>query len=335
MIENVFTLGQVLKWASAISGEGLQSSRETLIDLVRESLDALFDIESVENLRKWCVQVCGCVVTLPYEIGEPQKYKIGNEIQQVRNKAWEFIGVVHTNDCSGYRSDLRYQGESPTYFDLPTRGARLAVKAKDYFEPAKRECDNPYLLVQGKDKKGKQVFTAHGGKMDIGERIYIAQPDENPRCSETIFSEIESVRIVNAHLHLTLVWCNLAEGEEYPYEYGILSEYGPGEEFPGYKRYEIPGLARDKCCRNIEILGQARKPALRYDNELIRGFDSLAIRSMISANWYRGKNDINGATFNSNIAVSSTKRKNEQQAPNTDNIPVFLPTCAAKFPGVY
>lgn len=339
--ESIFPLDQVLRWASDITGLGVTENREKLIDIIRETLDVLYRQESIENLRKWCITSCNGCITLPREIGTPEKYKIGEEVHSVRNKAYEFLGFVRTSDCENYKSDLRYLGEYPIQFDLPKCGGRVAAQSKDYFECDRDWNKRPYLIVQGKDLEKNEVFTnlntgeQNQGKTDQGERVYISNPDTQPEYSRTIFSEISSVRIVNAPLNIRFVWCNSSAWGEPPYEVGPLATFDAGDEFSGFRRYFIPGV-NTSCCYTIEILGKLRLPSLRYNNELIRGFDSFTIRSMVSANFFRGKNDLNAATLNSNLAMGQLRQKNEILGnKDTDMFAPFIPTCAAKFPQTY
>ena len=339
--ESVFALDKVIQWASEITGKGATENREALIDLIRETLDVLYQQESVENYRKWCLYTCNGCITLPREIGSAEKYKIGEEVGSVRGKYYEFLGYVRTTDCEHFKDDLRYLGEFPIYYDLPKHGARVAAQSIDHFECSRDWDKRPYLIVQGKDLEKKEVFTnlntgdQNQGITDQGERIYLAEPGKNPAYSRTIFSEISSVRIVNAPLNIRFVWCNSSAWQEHPHEVGPLATYDAGDEFPGFRRYFIPGVSKT-CCLKIDILGKLRMPALRYDNELIRGFDSFTLRGMLSANHYRGKNDINAATFNSNLATGQLRKKNENIGnKDTDMFAPFIPTSAAKFPQTY
>lgn len=118
-----------------------------------------------------------------------------------------------------------------------------------------------------------------------------------------------------------------------PTEVGLLSYFDPGEELPGFRRYSFPANTED--CYTVEVLGLLRQPELRYNNELIRGFDSGAIKNMIRANFSKDKNDIQGAQFNASLAMTSIRKKNDKNSPNTDNIDVNIVTSAGSFPEVY
>lgn len=343
--EAAFPLETVLRWASNISGKGIKSDRDKLIDLVRESLEALFNEETVENLRRWTIFSSGSFITAPKELAEPLKYKIGHKVGPIRDKAYEFLGYAR-NDSTGYQTNFSYVGEYATYFDLPIQGGRVAARSLDYFDYTKYDSSNlackttcskdepPYLLVQGTDINDKVVYSPHDGTLDVGERIYITPPDQAPTYSRTIFKKISSVRVVNAQLNIQLVWCNTHYFGATPYEFGLLANYDPGDSFPTFRRYSFP-LHDTSCCYALEVLGQLKQPALVYDNELIRGFDSGAIQNMIRANDLKSKNDIGGAQFNSGLAMTSIRKKNERLAPNTDAIPVHVPTSAGGFKNVY
>lgn len=330
VIEKAFPLSTVIRWASEITGKAQKTDRIQLIDLIRESLESLSNEESLENIRKWCIYSCGCSITMPKELGDPIKYKIGNKIGPVRDRTYEFMGYARGDDTEGFKTDLSYKGESPTFFDLPKQGGRLAARSLEYFTKTAK-C--PYLLVQGHDIHDREVFTVQDGNTDVGERIYLSQPDESPAYSMHIFKRITSVRIVGAEVNIQFVWLNSTTYGSQPTELGLLSYYDPGEEFPGFRRYSFMGEAN--CCYTVEVLGHLRQPELRYDNELIRGFDSGAIKNMMRANFYKSKNDIQGAQFNASLAVTSIRKKNEKSAPNTDAIDVNITTSAGSFPEVY
>lgn len=328
MSEVAFSLGKILKWASDITGKGLRADRENLIDLVREALEALSSEQSLEDVRKWCIPSCGCLVTIPREMADPIKYRVGDKTGPVRDQFYEFKGTA-PKDCPDMKTDLKFQGTSPIFFDLPTQGGRVAARSLNTFAPEA----TPVLLVQGKDIYGREVFHTHEGKTDVGERVAIAQPSDAPEYSKTIFKEITSVRIIDAELNIQLIWCNAKEYGQTPFEMGLLAFYDPGEEMPCFRRYSFPAMDCS-CCYNVEILGNLRIPELRYDNELIRGFSSNAIRNMIRAVYYSTKNDINGATFHSGLARTNIRRNNEKKSKNTDLLDFFAPTSGGSFEGM-
>jgi len=330
VIEKAFPLTTVIRWASEITGKSQKSDRVQLIDIIRESLEALHNEESLDNLRKWCIYSCGCTITMPKELADPIKYKIGSKTGPVRDRAYEFIGYVRGDDVEGFRNDLSYIREYPTVFDLPKQGGRIAARSLDFYTKGS-VC--PYLVIQGEDIHGREVFTVSDGKTDVGERVLLSQPNESPSYTKTIFKRITSVRIVNSEVNIQFVWCNAPTYGSAPTEVGLLSYYDPGEEYPGFRRYSFPANADE--CYTVEVLGHLRQPELRYDNELIRGFDSGAIMNMIRANFYKAKNDVQGAQFNASLAISAIKKKNEKISPNTDNIDVNITTSAGSFPEVY
>lgn len=331
MVDSAFPLSEVLRWTSAITGKTVTQNRETLIDLIRETIDVLHAEESTENLRKWCIPSCGCVVTIPKEMETPVKYRIGDKVGPVRNFTYQFHGYTRY-DCTGYNSDLRYIKESPIFFDLPKHGARVAARAVEYYTPDCKPEDLPYLIVQGYNTAGQLVSRmTDDGHADIGEKIYISQPDQAPEYSEQVFSSITSVRVVG-EVNTMLVWCNVTEYGKTPNEYGLLSIYDRGDELPSFRRYELAPVLDSSCCYEIEVLGHLRKPMLKYDNELIRGYDANTLRSMIRAKHAQSSNDINGATFNASLAMGSLRKQNEKQQNEADNIQIFAPTAPGNFP---
>lgn len=335
MIENAFPLDTVIRWAADITGKGQHSDRDLLLDLIKESLEALYLEESVENLRKWCIPSCGCSITAPKELANPVMYKVGDKVSPVRTKAYEFLGYTR-KDAEGYYGDLQYQGEYPTYFDMPSGGAQVCARALEQLPQLKESDPQPHLVVQGLNASGNPVYSRRkNGEMDIGEIVPIVGPDCPPPSSYNKFKEITSVRIVNSNHNIHFMWANIPSGAVTASSIGLLAYYDPGDEYPAFRRYKIPSLANSKYCYNIEVLGHLKMPSLRYDNELVRGFNSNTIRSMIRANYYRSKNDIQGATFNSGLAMTSIRKNNEKRHKNSDEVAVNQATSAGKFPTVY
>lgn len=330
MSDKAFSLEQVLRWAAKTTGLSVRTQREDLIDIIRASLEALTNEESVDTIRKWCIFSSGCYLTLPKELQDPTKYKLCGKSGPVRSRLYEFMGYVREDDVEGFSSDLRYVGTFPTFFELPSQGGRVAARSLEMFAGG----DPPYIVVQGEDMLGNVVYTpTPDGNVDIGERIYISQPNKAPIYSNTKFKRITSVRIVNAEINIQFIWCNVAAEGQAPHEMGLLSYYDAGEEYPTFRRYKLPVTGEDSY--RVEILGHLKQPSLRYDNELIRGFDSGVIQDMIRANYYKSKNDLDGARFNSSLAVSSIRKRNEKLIPNSDLIDVDVETCAGSFKVVF
>lgn len=335
MIENAFPLESVLRWAASITGKGVGSDRSLLLDIIKESLEALYREESVQNIRRWCLPTCGCSITAPKEMAEPIKYKIGNKVGVIRTKAYEFQGYVR-NDVEGYSSDLYYQGEFPTYFDIPSGAAHVAARALEDLHTLDRGKDGPYLVVQGLNATGNIVYARRkDGEMGVGEIVPIVGPNESPLASYNQFSKITSVEIKNSSYNVHFMWAKNVVNASTASSFGLLAYYDPGEDLPSFRRYSIPSLQNADCCYEVEVLAKLRVPELKYDNELIRGFDSGTIRNMIRANYLKSKNDIQGATFNSNLAMGAIRKDNEKRHRNGDEIPVNIATSAGKFPQIF
>lgn len=323
-----FPLEQVLDWASRITGRGVRSDRSQLTDIVREALEALVVEQPLDSVRKWCVPSCGCLVSMPKEMGHPLKYKVCDKIGPVRNQFYEFRGFEQ-KDCLEYRADLKFEKESPLFFELPTKGARVAARSLEKFTGGNK----PQLLVQGRDIYGKEVFHVEDGSTDVGELVSIAQPHESPIYSKTIFKSISSVRILNAELNVQFIWCDVEEWGQSPKQMGLLAFYEPSDEYPVFKKYSFP-MMDCSCCYNVEILAEIKCPPLKYQNELIRGFSSNAIKNMIRAIHHSEKNDIQGATFHSNLAKTNIRKNNERKNQDTDQLNFFVPTSGGGFESV-
>lgn len=331
-VEKVFTLEQVIRWAAEITGKGIRSNRDYLIDLVRETLEVLENQESMENLRKWCVCSCGCSFTAPNEMGQPLKYKLGNKVGPVRSKAYEFRGYQRKDNCDLFSEDIRYLGEFPTYYDGPKDCPfRLSAIALDQFGAN----EAPYLIVQAEDEAGNPVVTKdEDGKTTLGVKVPIARPYDQPIYSQEKITKIIDVQVMDCSIRTNLMWVK-ADWGKLPSEFGLLSCYSPGQSRGCFQRYSINERLDEDCCYQVEILGRLALPNFKFDNELIIGFDSSSIRSMLRAKRAQSENDIQVATFNSNIAMSNLKKMNERKLKDTDTFHVSEPASAGKFPKVY
>lgn len=329
-MENAFSLETVLRWAAEESGKGRVSSseRQKLTDIVREALDALFAEQPLEGIRCWCLNSCGCSVTLPREMGDPVKYKVCDKVGPVRSKLYDFRDYCDT-DCLDFKSDLKFEKETPLTFELPEEGGRVYARALEHY-PA--DC-KPQILVQGEDFYGKEVFHKNeNGVLDVGELLTIAQPNEEPVYSKTHFKKggITSVRLIDSALNVQFNWCHVHEYGQTPHRMGLLSFYEPGDEYPCFRKYTFP-VMDCSCCYKIEILACLKPPRLSHPNELIRGFSSNAIRNMIRAIRYNIKGDIGTASGYSNIAATNIRKNNEKKNKEADIIDFFGPTSGCSF----
>lgn len=322
MSQSSFTVKEVLEWANEISGKG---KPEQLKILVREVLEELHNEESVESIRKWCLCSCGCSVTIPNEMQSPTKYKIECQVGQVRDTAYQFRGQVRKDECDNYRQDLEYIGEFPTYYDLPREGAYVAARSLSAFKKGEKE---PYILVQGKDMNDQEVYSPQEGETALGVRVPIAEPHKAPIKSDVKFSKITDTSVHNACLNVQIVWCDQGRS-------GLLSFLSPGETRGCFRRYSLGGCIDGSCCYKLEVLGHLAIPSLKYDNQLIVGFDSSVIRSMLRSKVFQAGNEISGAQFNSSVAMSSLRKKNERSSKkSTDSLNVKIETSACNFPSL-
>ena len=262
----------------------------------------------------------------------PISYKVCGEVGPVRNTTYQFRGHVRTSECKDYKEDLHFIGTFPTYYDLPLQGGRVSARSLTPFTPGTKE---PYILVQGKDLAGKEVFSCEDGKTDVGIRVPISQPHEAPEYSSMVFSEITSTRAVNSELCVQIMWCNACNHTGEVDEFGLLSILSPGEETGCFRRYSLGSCISGDCCYDIEILGRLNLPRLKYDNELIVGFDSSVIRSMLRAKMHQASNEVTGSQFNAGLALSSLRKKNKKLSKDTDALRIEPKTSAASFKQVY
>jgi len=336
-LEKRFSLKEVLRWAAEITGKGVNSNKEYLTDIVRETLEVLENEESVENLRKWCVCSCGCNFTVPNDMGQPLKYKLGKKVGPVRGKAYEFRGYERKDNCDAFSEDIKLLGEFPTFYEGPTDCPfRLSAVSIDPIPKGEERV----VIVQAEDEGGKEITSVvvdektGEEKTILGIEVKIADTHTSPVYTERVVTKIKEVQIPDCDIRFNLMWVK-ADWGDLPKEFGLLGCYAPGEHRGCFRRYSINENLSEDCCYEVEILARLALPKFKFDNEVISGFDSSTIRSMIRAKHYQTENDINSATFNSNVAMANLKKSNQRKLKDVDDFQVFIPMSASKFPKVY
>lgn len=212
------------------------------------------------NIRKYCFfSIKGCI-TIPYELEVPLKVRIDDKVGTVWDKWMEYYNIGEMEGCVP-ASDALYEEPNlfPTVYDPPP-GMRIGCMA------TAEESPDAYVIVQGKDTTGREIFTDHQGTKIAGEYLRIVKGQL--RYSQVSFGSITHVEKSRTNGYVQLLWVNSDASAK-----GFLADYSPGEEKPSYRRFR---LTSPKCGPSVKvsILGRIRLKDSYADNDIIP-FDNL------------------------------------------------------------
>lgn len=248
---------------SQYARRGGQCSNAEGVDLfIRSVLEYLLYSSAYQDLRKFTFVACKGVFTIPQEIEAIQKVKIDGEVGNVWDKWFEFNSSKFLDgDCLPPDEALF---EEPNYYstiyDLPAGGSHVGTIGTC------EEADDAYLIVQGKDLTGREIFTNHKGAQISGEYLKIQKGVL--RYTQVKFGEITGVVKSKTNGYVQLYSYNTStECKKF------LSDYSPLEEKPSYRRYK---LTSRKCCpyQKVSVLARIRLKEKYAPNDKIP-FDTL------------------------------------------------------------
>lgn len=271
----------------------------------------LFVIEVVErlllrgargNLRKWCFCLTNGCFTAPADLEIPLKLKIDGYPDQVWSKWFEFYDIHGAeHEDKNYKSGIFEQVNSyPTVYDLPKPGARVAPI------PLEEEGEGAYIIVQGVDINGRDVYTNVNGRQIHGERISISRSE--PKFSQTVFSKITAIEKSRTCSHVRLYWQS-HQGDKI-LSRGLLSEYRPTETIPSYRRFKVKGAPCDKPVK-VEVLGRIRLLDSYHNNDILPITSIGALRSMAMTIQSERTNNMNEANFHNARVAQILEDENE------------------------
>lgn len=306
----IITLKQARDVLAEYAGKkGKCASSEDVRLFVMEVVQRLLHKGANGNLRKWCFCLCNGCFTAPMDLEIPLRVKIDGYPNQVWSKWYEFYDLHSADACDkNFKSGIIEQVDSyATVYDLPKPGARVAPI------PLTEESEDAYIIVQGTDINGREVFTNCNGQQIHGEKLKISRSE--PVFSKTVFTNISAVEKSRTCNHVRLYW--QTHSEDRILARGLLSEYRPTETNPSYRRFKVPG-ARCDCCVKVEVIGRIRLLDSYHDNDILPVTSIGALRSMGMLIQSERTNSMNEANFHRSRVGEILNDENEYNKTGQD-----------------
>lgn len=277
------TFGEARKYISQYAGKGGKTScSDETYRFVKTVLQQLLYKGEFGSVRKFCFRSrLGCI-TAPFELETPLEVKIGGRVGSVWNKWFEWYqqgmrGCVPATDAL-FEEPNRF----PTVYDIPACGARLGVVGTCE-EPACEDGSDPYLIVQGDDLTGREIFSIYrkkkirGVRFNISNKKIVSSPIVFGRVTAVTKSKTNGYVQLLAIIPTTASSCSSSDSEACDpssrrLTQVFLSDYSPLETKPQYRRFRLTSKCPDDC--EISILGRIRLRDEYADNDLIP-FDNV------------------------------------------------------------
>jgi hypothetical protein len=318
------TFGQAKKILAQYQGKGgKRPTAENLDQFVIKVLQYLLYQGSPNAERAFELYAVNGWFTAPYELETPLKVKINGRVGTVQSKWFEFKSGNDFTKGSCYENTSIFEDANTYYtaYDLPSSGAHVGVIGTTHEEA------DTYLIVQGSDLTGREIFTNHKGADISGELVEIRK-NVLVR-TNVVFGNITGIVKTRTNGYVQLHWTD-REG----HVKGFLSDYSPIEETPSYRRFQLrvsdcPSLAK------ITVLGRTRIKTAYADNDRIPFDNLLAIEvagQTINANY---NTDIQRAQQQHTFLKDIVNQEAVHKRPSNGNpLEVFHATSAGTIKGI-
>lgn len=256
------TFGRAREVLAQYAGKGGLCANEKKVALfVHEVLQYLLYNQAFGNQRKYCfVAEKGCVV-VPYELEVPLKVRIDGSAGTVWNRWYEFYHENDLNNCVLAANALVEEPNSvPTVYEVPFGAWRIGVIGTC------KEAETAQIIIKGLDITGKPVMAGHNGITTSGELLSIKN-------NELTYTVIPFASITEVVKTITRGYVKLFAVNPQTKERIFLSEYGPSEETPQYRKFKIVSPCGHEYAR-VSILGRIRLKENYADSDLIP-FDNI------------------------------------------------------------
>lgn len=308
----IITLGQARQALAKYAGKsGKCADTEDVRLFVQEVTQDLLHRGAHGNLRKWCFCLTDGCFTAPPDMEVPLKVKIDGYPEHVWSKWYEFYDVQGSELSSAdYLPGIVEQVNTFfTVYDIPSGGARVAAI------PASNEADDAYIIVQGKDQYGKEVFTNQNGVSIHGERLPISRT--TPKFSRTTFTQITGIEKSRTCNHVRLYWQTLDCTGENITDRGLLAEYRPTDIYPSFRRFRVDSASEDRCVQ-VTILGRVRLLDSYHDNDILPVSNLAALRAIAAQKQAEENKDIQAAQYYDLGAQAKIENENQYYRSNQD-----------------
>ena len=308
----IITLGQARQVVAEFAGRaGKCSTAEKTRLFVIELVERLLLEVAHGNERKWRFCLCNGCFTAPVDMEVPLKFKIDGRAERVWSKWYEFYDVNGADRCdAGYTPGLFEEiGSFFTIYDIPKPGARLAPI------PLGDEEKEAYIIVQGTDVNGRDVFTEYQGREIHGELIPIIRA--KPVFSKTTFAKITGIEKTQTNTHVRLYWQTYDSVAKKTLSRGLLGEYRPTDTTPSFRRFRVPGASRD-CCADVSILGRVKLLNYYHDNDVLPITSISALKRMALTARAEASDNVQVAQYHEQGAIRVVDNENQYYRAGED-----------------
>lgn len=280
----MLTFGDAKKLLAKYAGVGGYCSNSSEVDLfVLKVLQYLLYSSASQDLRRYDFCAVKGVFTVPEEVESIQKIKIDGKVGNVWDKWFSYHNTQFLDgDCllpdNAIFEDPNYY---PTAYDLPSCGAKVGVLGHCEEDPS------AYVIIQGKDVTGREIYTNHKGQEIAGEYLSICRG--TLKTTQVTFGQITNVIKSRTKGYATLYSFNPDTNCR-----GFLSDYPPLEERPTYRRYK---LTTPNCGNlvKVSILARIRLKSAYADTDKIPFENLLAMEVAAQAINANFNNDMQSA----------------------------------------
>lgn len=236
------------------------------------------------NERRYSFNALNGCITIPPELEVPLKVKIDGEVGTVWDRWFEFKEYGELNKCLEADNCLTEDPNSyPIVYDH-TVGWRVGVVGHC------NEAEDAYVLVQGTDPTGREIFTVHKGEQVAGEYLRVVKGQL--RYTQVAFGKITGITKSKTEGYVSLYSysCELSKKK-------FLADYSPLDELPAYRRFK---LSPQYCtpCSKVTILGRIKLKENYADTDRIPFDNYLALELAAQA--------VN-SQFNDNVQIAKAK----------------------------
>jgi len=239
----------------------------------------------------------------------PIKVKIDGYPERVWSKWYEFYDVHNADfSCNDFKSGL--VEEVNTYFtayDIPVTGARVAAI------PLEAEASSAYIVVQGEDITGRDIYTMCDGCRIHGEKLLVSR--DAPVFSQNAFSKITGIEKSPTCNYVRLYWQEVVAGQIAGR--GFLAEYKPAETHPSYRRFRVPTAACDRSVK-VTVLGRVRDVDYRHNNDVLPITSLSGLRKMAQLMQAEQNEKLDVAAYHEQSIDKAIENENEYHKTGDD-----------------
>lgn len=294
-----FTFGEFRKIVAPYAGRsGRCATSEEVAVFSRQVMENLLYSGSQAGVRKVCILAYMGMFTLPPEVEVPIKAKIDHQVANVWSKWLSYHSVDnHFEKCGPAGEIFAEDGSySPLAYQLPPDGSVIGVMGNC------EEAGDSFVIVQGRDLTGKEIYTTFDGEQVVGEKFRIKKGEL--RFGKVRFGEITALTKPQTNGYVSL----FAVDEISQQIRQFLGSYSPSEERPLYRVFKLI-TRKFPYIVHLSMLCRVRLKDSYHDNEITLFDNSLAI--LLSAQRLQSEvnNDVQTAGYKSQAVDNILERE--------------------------